>query len=81
MELGRLTYLGRHDVLGDCHDLLRLCACLWRLRHVHVHLVPVEIGIVGRRDRQVQPECRVWQDLDSMALRGKMPGSNIGQPP
>ena len=37
--------------------------CVLYLGNVQVHLVPVEVGVVGRRHRQVHPERRPVQHL------------------
>ena len=49
----RLVSLGRHDHLGDHHQLQGLSARLVALRHVHVHLVPVEVSVVRRGHREI----------------------------
>ena len=66
---GDRPHLGGDDVARHHHDLLGLGARLGRLRDVHVHLVAVKVGVVGRGDRQVQPERRVGQDADPVALQ------------
>mmetsp|Transcript_14393 Transcript_14393/g.39001 ORF Transcript_14393/g.39001 Transcript_14393/m.39001 type:complete len:244 (-) Transcript_14393:836-1567(-) len=38
-----------------------------RLRHMHVHLITVEVGVVGRGDRQVEAESGVGQDAHAVA--------------
>ena len=47
-------HLRRHDVARHHHDVLHLGARLVALRDVHVHLVAVKVGVVRRRDRQVE---------------------------
>lgn len=44
------------------------------LRQVHVHLVAVEVGVVGRGDRQVEAEGGVGQDAHAVALRAAAGG-------
>ena len=34
---------------------------------MHIHLIPIEISIVWCTHRQVQPECVVGEDSDSMS--------------
>ena len=67
-----LVRLGRHDHLGDHHQLQGLSARLVALRHVHVHLVPVEVGVVRRGHREVEPEGRVRQDLHAVPHDGHL---------
>ena len=52
----------REDVLLDSHQDLGLGPRLLGLRDVKVHLVPVEVGVVGWADRRVQPEGLVGHD-------------------
>ena len=62
--------------LGD-----RMCSCtfirmmasalsLLGLQHVQVHLVAIEIGVVGRADAQVQPEGLPWHDAHGVGHHG-----------
>ncbi len=51
-------------------DVLELGPGLVVLGHVHVHLVAVEVGVVGRADGQVEPEGRVGQDPHAVAHHG-----------
>ena len=44
------SHLGGDDIPGDHHDLLSLSPGLRYLGHMHVHLIPIKVGIVGRRD-------------------------------
>ena len=46
--------------------MLQFCSGFIALRDVHVHLVAVEVGIVGGADRQVQSESIVGKDSDPM---------------
>ena len=59
--------LGCHDLLGDVRDVLELGSGLVGLGDVHVHLVPVEVGVVGGADRQVQPESVVGQNAHAVS--------------
>ncbi len=52
-----LAGLGRAQVAHDAHELGGLCARLLRLRHVHVHLVPVKVRVVGVAHALVEAEC------------------------
>src|SRR6185436_6842474 len=56
----RLAVRGREDVVRGKHQHLRLDLGLGRQRHVHGHLVAVEVGVEGRADERV--------DLDGLAL-------------
>ena len=61
-----LVGLRRDDVARDGANVDQLGAGLFRLRHVQVHLVAVKVGVVRRRDRQVEPEGRVRHELDAV---------------
>lgn len=52
----RTIRLGGDDLLRNVHDLEQLSLRLVRLRDVHVHLVSVEVGVVGRGDAKIQAE-------------------------
>ena len=56
----RTTVRRRQDVVGREHQDPRLGLRLGRQRHVHRHLVPVEVGVERRADERV--------DLDGLAL-------------
>ena len=56
----RLTVRGREDVVRAQHQDARLDLRLGRQRHVHGHLVAVEVGVERRADERV--------DLDRLAL-------------
>ena len=60
--------LRRDDIAGYRHNFLELCSRLRGLWHVHVHLVAVEISVVGRGDRQVKSEGGVGQDSHAVGL-------------
>ena len=68
----RLVGLRRDDVTGDRHDLLDLGTGLLALHQMHVHLVTIEIGVIRRSHRQVEPEGGVWQDADPVAHHGHL---------
>ena len=55
-----LVALWRHDLPWNRHDLLDLGLRLERLRHVHVHLVAIEIGVVWRSDGKIKTEGLEW---------------------
>lgn len=63
------NHLRRYDVLWYRHNLLHLCTDLVRLRHMHVHLIPIKISIVWGRHRQVQSKGGVRKDAHSVTLR------------
>mmetsp|Transcript_26622 Transcript_26622/g.66902 ORF Transcript_26622/g.66902 Transcript_26622/m.66902 type:complete len:605 (+) Transcript_26622:2725-4539(+) len=63
----RFVRLRTDDLPRDHHQLADLGARLQRLRHVHVHLVTVKIGVVRRGDREVETEGRVGHDLHAMS--------------
>ena len=62
--------LRRDDVTGDRHDLLDLGTGLLALHEMHVHLITIEIGVVWRRYRQVEPERGVREDADTVTHHG-----------
>ena len=39
---------------------------LFGLRHVHVHLIAIEVGVVGRADGRVEPERPAFHHLDAV---------------
>ena len=43
-----LSTLGRHQAILHPHELHSLCSCLFSLWQMDVHLIAIEIGIVGR---------------------------------
>ena len=47
---------GGDDLFGDMGDVFEFGGGLVWLGHVHVHLVTVEVGVVGGADRQVESE-------------------------
>ena len=55
-----LTARGREDVVRAHHEHARFHLRFDRERHVHRHLVAVEVGVEGRADQRVQ--------LDGLAL-------------
>ena len=61
---------GGEDVLLNPHQYLRLGPGLLGLGHVHVHLVAVEVGVVGRADGGIEPEGLVRHDLDPVGHDG-----------
>lgn len=62
--------------MGDQHELLSFGTCFVGLRHVHVHFVTVEIGVVRGGGCQVEAEGGVRQNFYSMALGdGEMRGT------
>ena len=67
-----LVRLRGDDHLRHHHELLHLRARLHRLREVHVHLVPVEIGVVRRRHGDVHPERGVRHDAHAVAHDGHL---------
>ena len=58
---------GGNDLLGHMGDVFEFGCGLVRLRHVHIHLVAIEIGIVGCADGQIESEGVVGQNADSVA--------------
>ena len=42
--------------MGHQHDLFDLRASLVRLRHVHIHLIAVKIGVVGTGHGELKAE-------------------------
>ena len=63
----RLVVFWCDDLVGHGHDLLHLGPRLVALRNVHVHLVAVEVGVVGCRYAEVESESLEGQHLDSVA--------------
>ena len=66
----RSSIPGGQDVLLDLHDDTCLCTCLIGLQYVEVHLVSVEVCVVGRTYAQVEPECLSLHDLDAVRHHG-----------
>mmetsp|Transcript_6640 Transcript_6640/g.16012 ORF Transcript_6640/g.16012 Transcript_6640/m.16012 type:complete len:609 (-) Transcript_6640:1097-2923(-) len=58
--------LGGADVVDDAHQLEGLGARLLRLGDVQVHLVAVEVGVVGLAHALVEPEGAPRKDLGSV---------------
>ena len=56
----------REDVFLDLHQDLRLGAGLLALEHVEVHLVAIEIRVVGRAVAEIEPERLVRKDPDEV---------------
>ena len=63
---GRVV-LGGNDLLGNVGDVLKFRDGLVGLRDVHVHLIAVKFGVVGRADGQVESEGVVRKDPDPVA--------------
>ena len=51
-----LAILGRGQVVHDAHEQRGLCTRLLRLRHMHVHLVAVEVSVVWRAHALIEAE-------------------------
>lgn len=51
----------------DHDDFLQLSLGLLALRHVHVHFIAVEVGVVGGGHAQVESEGRKWEYFDAVA--------------
>ena len=51
-----LPVLGRAQVVHHAHELGGLRSGLLGLGHVHVHFVPVKVGVVGAADALVEAE-------------------------
>eukprot|EP00958_Prasinococcus_capsulatus_P026051 scaffold4543_cov350-Prasinococcus_capsulatus_cf.AAC.1 len=64
--------LRRHDAPRGHHHLLRLGAGLEGLRHVQVHLVPVEVGVVRGGAAEVEAEGGVGQHAHFVAHDGHL---------
>ncbi len=58
-----VAILGRAQVAEDAHERGGLGAGFLRLRHVHVHLVAVEIGVVRRAHALVEAERPACTDM------------------
>mmetsp|Transcript_11745 Transcript_11745/g.47415 ORF Transcript_11745/g.47415 Transcript_11745/m.47415 type:complete len:693 (-) Transcript_11745:659-2737(-) len=67
-----LVRLRRDDLRRHHHQLAHLGAALDGLRHVEVHLVTVEIGVVGRRHREVEAEGGEGHNLDPVSHHGHL---------
>ena len=52
---GGVAFRG-NDLFGDMGDVFEFRCGLVGLGHVHIHLVTVEVSIVGGADRQVESE-------------------------
>ena len=63
----RLVRLRRDDLPGSEMDVEDLRPGLHGLRYVQVHLVPVEVGVVGRGVAQVHAEGGPREDLHLVA--------------
>ena len=63
----RLVVFWCDNLERHSHDLLHLGPRLVALRNVHVHLVAVEVGVVGCRYAEVESESLEGQHLDSVA--------------
>ena len=63
----RRVVFGSNDLFGHVCDMFQFWGGLIGLRNVHVHLITVEIGVIGRADGQVQPEGVVGKDSHAMA--------------
>lgn len=53
-------------MLGDMGDVFQLSDGLKGLGDVHVHLIAVEVSIVGRADREVESEGVVGKDPNAV---------------
>ena len=58
--------LRRHDLACNPRDLRELCAGLLTLGNVQVHLITIKVGVVRRRDTEVETESRVVHEFDAM---------------
>ena len=58
------------------HYLRRLCPGFFCLRQVHVHLVPVEIGVVGRAHALVEAEGSPRHDLANRVTKNGWVGKD-----
>eukprot|EP00959_Pyramimonas_sp_CCMP1952_P413652 8667311-Pyramimonas_sp.AAC.3 len=58
--------------LGHHHELERLRLGFYALRHMHVHLVAVEVGVVRARHRQVEAEGGVGHHAHAVAHDGHL---------
>ena len=71
-----LPLAGREDVVGRHHQDARLELRLQRQRHVHRHLVAVEIGVEGGADQRMQLDRLALdqhrlEGLDAEAMQGR----------
>lgn len=71
----------RDEVAFHAHQETGLRASFVRLRHVDVHLVAIEIGIVRSADAFVQPERDSRLPEGSIAVRLAAPEGHSGQNP
>lgn len=62
----RRVIFRRDYLFGNVGYMFNLRNGLIALRNVHVHLIAVEIGIVGRTHRQIQSEGIVGEYSNSM---------------
>jgi len=60
------------QVMVHTHELRRLHASLLGLRHVEVHLVAIEVGIVRRADALVETEGAVRNDACAVGHDGQL---------
>ena len=60
----------RDELCPDRHQHLSLRSTLGILGHVKVHLVPVEVSVIGGAGGGIDPERIVGQDLDPVAHDG-----------
>ena len=52
------------DVLLNTHQNLCFCSCFFRLNHVQVHFVAVEVSVVWGTHSQVEPESVTFHDAN-----------------
>ena len=71
----------------NLHQKPRLSLSLFALGHVKIHLVPVEVGVIGRTNTQVQSKRLMGQNSNAMChdghpVKGGLPieDSNIAVP-
>ena len=63
----RLAVRGREDVVRRHHQHARLELRLERQRHVHRHLIAVEVGVEGRADQRMQLDRLAFDRVGSNA--------------
>src|SRR4029077_19485059 len=68
----------REYLVLDAHEHHRLGPRLLALRDVEVHLVAVEVSVVGRADRRVEPERPIGKHADAVRhdrhpVEGRLP--------
>ena len=71
---GGLARGGEQHVVGGQHQRARLHLCFHGQRHVHGHLVTVEVGVEGRADQRVQLDGLAFdqdglEGLDAQAVQ------------